>query len=269
MNDAVRQKFLPFALCAISLVLGVFCGVVGARSPRGRAVETEPSVTPTRKDTVADESTVKVLRARIRELEKRLAAQAKPSEEKKADDGKPAEEPRAEQGPRPPEGGPDRWIQEMKKNHPERYAAITNWMAQFRKMQTAQAQEKIGFLSSVDPSALGAEAKEVHERLQALIARREELAAQAQQGFEQMSGEDRREFFRQQGELSHEIDELNDKERSNLFRQMAKNLGFAEEDAGEIVETVNQIIEATEGGFGPSRRQMRAFGPPPGEGPRP
>lgn len=264
MQDAVKQRVLPFALCAISLGLGIFCGAAGARSQRGQSVEPEPQVAPTAEQAATDDSTVKVLRARIRELETQLTAKADvtaAAAPKRAENREDGQTPRDRRRT-------GEWMKELKEKHPERYVAITNGMANFRRHQTAEAQSKIDFLSSIDPSSLGPEAKAVHERLQELIARREELSERMMQNFENQTEEDVRDNFRRQGELMHEIRELSQQERDNLVQQLANNLGFKDEDAGEIVATVKQIIEATENNFGPPPRGREAR-PPRGERPRP
>jgi hypothetical protein len=66
-------------------------------------------------------------------------------------------------------------MKKMAVDDPQRYAQITNRIANWRRRRSEQARSRIDFLSSIDTSRMSAEAREVHEELQQLVAHREEL----------------------------------------------------------------------------------------------
>ena len=185
-----------------------------------------------------------------KELEKQLAA-------KPADEKAPA-----------PDSGPSRFVEShverMKKmavDDPQRYAQITNRIANWRRRRSEQARSRIDFLSSIDTSRMSAEAREVHEELQQLVARREELEEDLHR--HGLDDTKRHGLFQELREIGTKMRELNAKERDNLLSETARNLGFEGSDAAEIVTTVKEVFNATESGWG-----MPGFGPG-GRGPRP
>ena len=110
-------------------------------------------------------------------------------------------------------------MERMKKETPERYAQMTNGMAQFRRQRLDRAQTKIDFLSSIDTSRMGKEALETHQKLQDLIAQREELEAKINpEAIASATDEERREFFETMRDTDRQIRELNRAERENLLQ---------------------------------------------------
>lgn len=240
---------------AVALLVGVAIGYFVKDEPVAAA---EPAkVEDKAKKPVADkgdEATVRALRHRIAELEKALAEKEERSEAAVA-----STEPQARAPERPQMNWRER-IEEMKKNDPERYSEMTNRMAQWRRDQSVRAKNKIEFLSSIDTSRMSAGAKKTHIALQNLIARRDDLEAQLQQ--ECLSDDDRGTLMRELWESHRELQRLNAEERKILIDETAKGLGFAGEDAREFSETIQEVIEATDSGWG-----GRHHGGPRGGGP--
>ena len=219
----------------------------------------EPKVEAKAKKPVADkgdEATVKALRHRITELERLLAEKEDKSEI--AISNAVAEAAKV----RPPEPPRQHWrerMEEMKKNDPERYAQMTNRFAQWRMDRAAQARDKIDFLSSIDTSRMSAGAKKTHNALQDLIARREDLEQQLHQ--EDLSDEERGKLMGELHSTHHELMRLNGEERKNLFDETAKGLGFTGADAKEFTATIQEVIEATDSGWGGRRHGGGPRGP--------
>ncbi len=163
-------------------------------------------------------------------------------------------------------------MERLKKEEPERYAQITNSMAQFRRHRLERAQSKIDFLSSIDTSRMSPAMLKVHSDLQDMIARREEIESKMHSIMD-MTEEDRHALFGEMRETDERIRELNRFERDNLLVQTAEALGFQGDDAAEIIDTVKSIYEATDSGWGwggpggPGRRGGRGGrGGPGGRG---
>ena len=211
----------------------------------------EPKVEEAAKRPVADkgeEATVRALRRRVAELEKLLAD--KEGESEIAISNAVAEAAKAR--PEPPRMNWRERMEEMKKNEPERYTQMTNRMAQWRHDRAAQARGKLGFLSSIDTSHMSAGAKRTHAALQELIAKREEIEQQLQQP--DLSDEERGKLMGELHSTHHELMRLNDEERGNLLEETARNLGFEGDDVREFSATIQDVIEATDGGWGGHRR---------------
>ena len=213
----------------------------------------EPKTEEKAKKPVADkgdEASVKALRHRIAELEKLLAE--KDGESEIAISNAVAEAAKT----RPPEPPRANWrerMEEMKKNDPERYTQMTNRFAQWRRDRAAQAQDRMDFLSSIDTSRMSAGAKKTHNALQELIAKREEIEQQLHQ--EGLSDEERGKLMRELGDSHRELVRLNGEERKNLFDETAKGLGFTGADAKELTATIQEVIEATDSGWGGRRHR--------------
>lgn len=201
-------------------------------------------------------STEASLRARIADLEARLArAEAAAAE--------PRSEKVAEAAPNPPGGGPRgdfrAHMEEMKKNDPARYAQMTNRFAQMRKHHLARQQSKLDFLSSLDVSGMDAAGQKTHNDLQDAIVRLEDLRERMHQ--EDLSDEDRRSTFEEIRAAEQDLQRLGSAERNNLLLEMAKSMGLEGDAVNDAARMVNEIISATE---------TRGFGRPPrgGGGPR-
>ena len=250
-----HQMFIAAALLA-GVAIGYF--VKGEPIPAE-----EPKTEEKAKKPVADkgdEASVRALRHRIAELEKLIAEKDGASEI--AISNAVAEAAKM----RPPEPPRQNWrerMEEMKKNDPERYTQMTNRFANWRRSQAERARNKIDFLSSIDTSHMSAKAQKTHEDLQDLIARREEIEQQLQNP--NLSDDDRGKLMGELHSTHHELMRLNGEERNNLFDETARNLGFEDEDAKEITATIQEVIRATDSGWGGHHGGHR--GPPPG-GPR-
>ena len=230
---------------AVALLAGVAIGYFVKDEPI--PVE-EPKVENSMKRPVVDkgeEATVKSLRHRIAELEKLLAEKDGKSEI--AISNAVAEAVKA----RPPAPQQQNWrerMEEMKKNDPARYTQMTNRFAQWRRTRAAEARNKIDFLSSIDTSHMSAGVRKTHDALQDLIARREEIEQQLQNP--NLSDDDRGKLMGELHSTHHELMRLNGEERNNLFEETARNIGFEGEDAKEISATIQEVIRATDSGWG-------------------
>lgn len=227
---------------AAALFVGVAIGYF-AKSDAPASAPAEPRRPA--KTVIADkgsDAAVAALRARVAELEERLrAATAEISSARTAEVAAVAQPAR----PRPQESWRDR-MERMKKDDPARYAQMTNRFAQFRRRRLEHAQSRIDFLSSVDTSRMSASARKTHEALQDLIEKREELEQQMH-NTPDLSDEERRKLWDEMRRTDREMHVLNRQARDNLLEQAAGDLGFEGDDAKTIRETINGIIEATEG----------------------
>ena len=206
-----------------------------------------------------DEASVKALRRRIAELEKLLAEKDGKSEIAISNAVAEAAKVRPPEPPRP------NWrerMEEMKKNDPERYVQMTNRFANWRRSRAEQARNKIDFLSSIDTSHMSAGAKKTHNALQELIAQREGIEQQLQSP--DLTDEERGKLMDELHSTHHELMRLNGEERNNLFEEAARNLGFEGEDAKDISATIQEVIRATDAGWGGHHGGHRGPGGPGG-----
>ena len=230
---------------AVALLAGVAIGYFVKDEPIPDEV---PKTAEVAKKPVADKgeaASVKALRQRVVELEKLLAEKDGKSEI--AISNAVAEAMKA----RPPEPPRRNWrerMEEMKKNDPERYTQMTNRFANWRRSRSAEARNKIEFLSSIDTSHMSAGARKTHDALQDLIAKREEIEAQLQDP--NLSDEERGKLMGELHSSHHELMRLNGEERQNLINEAAHNMGFEGEDAKEVSATIQEVIRATDSGWG-------------------
>lgn len=258
---------MNFSIPVIALIAGTaigYCVAPGGAPAGDEAGGDDPvarksitSVDPASSGLIAE------LRAKIKELqaeleEKNSIADAFAASEKIDEKG-------GEERGRREFRSPREFIEEMKKNDPERYAQMTNHMAQFRQRRLERAQSRLDFLASIDMSQLGDEAQATHLRLQELIAKREDVEANLHS--EDISDEDREAAFREMVEMEREMRELNRQERDNLIAETVRELGYNGEDATAVVDTLKEIISATgNGGWmgpgpgGPGGPGARGFG---------
>lgn len=249
---------------AMALVAGVALGYLGGRTTTTAApVEDDGAADVPRKGGAliaeVEDAGVAALRARIKELEARLA-QAQTAKSEVRIDERPEGERLGGRDGRPSREEMRANFEKWKKENPEEFAKMEKRRQEFMQRRAERAQSKLDFLSSIDTSGMSRKAKETHENLQSLIAQREEL--EAQMHGEEVTDDQRDEIFRQMRETDHAIREASEQERENLLRQTAEALGFSGAEATEIVDTVSEIYEATSNGFG-----RGPGGPPPG-GPR-
>ena len=248
------SSFLVVVALLACVALGYCFGVTTSTTPEQAKAEREKAAKLPPADK-GEAASVKALRARIAELEKLLAdARAKPPANE-------AEKVASQGAPRPPNGGgPREWLENIRKADPGRFAQMTNRFAQFRRRRLERQQRNLDFLASVDTTHMSAAAKKTHAALQDAIARREEIEEKMHD--EGLSDAERRELFGQMRDADRELRGLRRAERDNLFEATANTLGFEGEDAKEIVDTLKEVVEATESSW----RQM---GPPPGNPPPP
>ena len=194
-----------------------------------------------------DKASLKTLRARVRELEKLLAA--KDAEIATATNAvaTAVQRPSGPWGDGRREGFRER-MERLKTEDPARYTEITNNMARWRQRRARQQEERMEFLASVDTSRMSAAARGVHVSLQKYAAEREELERQMQN--ENLSDDERHALWEQMRELNHQVWRLNGVERKNLIEETARNLGFEGQDVQDISATMQEIIKATDNGFG-------------------
>ena len=234
---------------AVALLVGVAIGVVaGEKAPAERPSE-EPGPRPV-SATIPDrgeDASLQALRRRVAELEKALA---EASEKEEIAVSNAVADVQQHRPPPGPQGFRER-MEEMKKNEPERYAQMTNRFAQWRARRAEQSRSKMEFLSSVDTSRMSAGARKTHAALQDLIAKREEIEEQLHQ--ENLPDADRDRLMKEMWSTHHELQRLNGEERSNLLDETARALGFEGDDAKEITATIQEVIRATDGGWGGHR----------------
>ena len=226
------------------LVLGGFGGYLLAPRAESSVAEKPQSAEVPKKaiDDRGEFASLKALRARIRDLEARLVAK----------DGEMVAATNVLAANRPPELRRENFrerLERLKMDDPARYAQITNNMAQWRRRRAEQQEARMEFLTSVDTSRMSSAAKGVHASLQRYATEREEIERQLQN--ENLTDDERHELFERMHEANRQVMALNGVERQNLIEETAKNLGFEGDDVKDIAATMQEIIRATDNGFGP------------------
>lgn len=243
-----QQLFIGAALIA-GVAIGYFAAP-SAPSPVTAEVE-DAEGTPALIEDQGDRALIESLRARIRELEE--AAEVPVFVPTNT-----VEEVREHSRNRRRRGF-DRgaeWMANLKKTDPERYVQMTNRFASFVRQHAERQQAKLDFFSSVDTSMMSVAARENHDRLQALLSQRASIESELF-ALKPEDDESRRELYEQMRELDRELRQVKADERTNLLEETGKALGLSSSDTAALVETVQEIYEATEDEFrGP-------FGPPP------
>ena len=153
-------------------------------------------------------------------------------------------------------------FERMKTEAPERYAAITNRMAQFRNRMAQRTENKLNTLASIDTHGWSRSQIETHEKYQDLIAKHSELMEIVRHDSE-ATEEERSNALDELRRLGRELHETGAKERNILLDKAFQELGYSGADAKEIRETVKTIYSTTEewgghhrhgGRRGPGRR---------------
>ncbi len=247
-----KNFIIPVSFLFLGAALGFSFAAAHSETPKckkcAESAREEKAVKTARQRRAENDAENKSLRRRVRELEAEKA-QAAVSEEAVGQERAERQLP-----PRMERGG--NWLANLKTEDPERYQQITNGMARWRNDRAAQTKSRIDFLSSVDTSKMSRQARETHEKLQALYVERENLQASLDEMMMaggEISGEDRRKLFEQMRDTTREINSLSAQERENLIKQTAETLGFKGEDVGEIAATIKGIIDATETGHNMQR----------------
>lgn len=242
------QMFIAGALFA-GVAIGYFAG------GHGTAPADADESSYVAKKSVADRgasASVQALRRRVAELERLLSEKADAAEESVPSEVAVGSEAR----PR----SPQEWLENLKTNNPARYVQMTNRWVQWRQRQMEQAQSRLEFLSSIDVSRLGAKAQGTHHALMDLIVRREEIVEQLHR--EDMAESDRHRLMDEMRSTDRELRKLNKQERNNLISMAARNSGVKGKMAQELTATIQDVIEATDVGFGGPHGGHH--GPPPG-----
>lgn len=243
-----HQLFIGFALIA-GVAIGYFVRDDGTSADVGKPAKVEGRERARPISDGGDAATIRSLRRRVAELERRIAEMSAAGV---ATDAVAVVSQRQSGGRR--EGFRER-LERMKESDPAQYAQMTNRMARWRQERAARVRTTMEFLSSVDTSKMSAAARKTHADLQNMIARREEIEEGLRR--EDLTDEQRQRLFGEMREAHREIARLNGEERANLISETAKSLGFDDEDANVITATIQEVIDATSGGFG------HRGGPPP------
>ena len=254
-----QQLFIGCALIA-GVAIGFFVREGG--EPQ-KTDDVPPAVRKERGKPISDggdAATIRSLRRRVAELERRLAELSASTGEASSTSAVAV----AQQPVRPGGGRRGDWLENLKKSDPARYAQETNRLAGWRRMRAERARSTLDFLASVDTSGMSAEARKTHADLQEAVARREELEDSLRR--EDLSPEQRQQLFREMREVHRDLMRLNGEERANLISETAKALGFEGDDAKEVSATIQEVINATGGGFGFHHRGAPPPPPPPHNG---
>lgn len=268
---------LPALLCGA--LLGYF-----VHTPEAPVVTQPAQVKPAKTRSTAsstDAAALNRLRHRVQDLERQLAAaRAQPAATAET------EKPVAASTNAP---SPFAWgrgggfpsaeeirarMEEFRKNDPEHYAQMTNHFARMQAHRLERTQNRLDLLASVDTSRMTKKQRAVHEQYQDLIARREELRALMNPQDESITEEQRQAAFKEMRELGGKLHELAQSERDTLLAHTAASFGIQGDEAGELVETVKAVYQATEnhggwGGHGPGGHGRGGRGGPGGMPPPP
>ena len=109
-----------------------------------------------------DEATIRSLRRRIDELERRLA-EASAGAAAATNAVAVVQQPGRPGGGR---GGFNDWLERLKKSDPARYAQETNRIAGWRRMRAERARSTLEFLGAVDTSGMSESARKVIDAMQ-------------------------------------------------------------------------------------------------------
>lgn len=147
-------------------------------------------------------------------------------------------------------------LERMKTENPERYATMTNRMAQFRNRMTQRTENKLDTLASIDTRGWSKSQIATHEKYQDLIAKRAELMEIIRHD-SGATKEERDAAFGELRKLGRELHETSVKERNTLLDKTFQELGYSISDAREIRETIKTIYSTTEEWGGPRGRGGR------------
>lgn len=136
-------------------------------------------------------------------------------------------------------------LERMKKDEPERYATMTNRMAQFRNRMTQRTENKLDTLASIDTRGWSKSQIATHEKYQDLIAKRAELMEIIRHD-SGATKEERDAAFGELRKLGRDLHETSTKERNTLLDKTFQELGYSSSDAREIRETIKTIYSTTE-----------------------
>lgn len=230
-----QQLFIGVALIA-GVAIGYF---VSPQSAPAVAVSEEVAAPRSTLPDVGESSSLAALRARIKDLEAQLV------EKRRVETAERTEV--RERGPRMgAANGRSRreWVENLKKENPQAYTAMTNGIARSNRERLERHQKKLDFLSTIDTSRMSASARSVHGALQELITSRETMDEGI--NWENMSDDEMHSQMEKRREIEGKIAELSAIERKNLIQEAAKELGFQGENAKGFADTIQEIYDATE-----------------------
>ncbi len=193
------------------------------------------------------------LRARVRDLERQLAAASAASEQSvEAPASNRAERVDAPFRHGPPSAAEMRArFEEMREKDPERYTQMTNNMARWRARQQERLQNQFDILASADTTHMTKEQRRVHETYQKLLVRQDELHELINPNNADVTDAQREAAFKEMREIGRQIHDLQRTERDTLLTQTANALGLTGKDAAEVVSAIKAVYEATgQGGHG-------------------
>lgn len=196
---------------------------------------------------VQETEDTRALHRRIRELERRLQeanAEAPKQEEKIAEGGDGGNRRGEDRG-----GFSMRDIRErmerFEKEDPERFAQMTNGVAQGMRRMQARQQARAEFLASIDTSKMTDAQKDIHARYQEFSARQQELQEYMRPDAN-VTDEERQAALDEMREVGRTVRELAHQERDVLLAQAAQNMGYSAEDAESVVAQIKDIYQVTD-----------------------
>lgn len=130
----------------------------------------------------------------------------------------------------------------LREEDPEAYAAMVKRRDAMRQQMTAALQSQGDFFARIRVEELTEEQLADHQRLMELVAEAEALMAEVQAAPE---GEDVDPLRRQIRENMHESFGLWETEREIALRDLAKGLGYPEEQVPEFVDYVDYVYDMT------------------------
>lgn len=237
---------------AAGIALGAYCGKTSVSKPEQPAPE-RPARVKSEKDSGKD-SVIRSLRARVAELERLLAEKNAVADVPAAVGEKPDERQEADGRRRGGRHGPPNMaemrksMEEFKRDHPEEYAAMEKRRQEFMSRMKQREQATMDFLADVDTANMTDAEREQHANYQNLLSRRAEL--REKMGAQDISDEDRDRIFEELRETEHAIRESSGQVRENLIKRTAEVLGFEGDEVGEIADTIQAVLDATESGGG-------------------
>ena len=231
----------------VMLAIGAALGFALRPADRSAVAEVagdSPSIGPAAD--LGESATIAALRERVKSLEAELASRREGKREDKVNFSRPDRQ-------RPGPGRDD--FEKFKAENPEAWARMEKEMqrrvAEHREHEGLKAE----FVSSVDVSGWSDAARANHEAYLDELSAREELLARMFDG--ELDEDERRALFDAMRESSMRIRRLQEIERENLLATAVRNVGLSHEDAEELVETIQDVYEATNSGRG------GPDGPPP------
>ncbi|MDD5677168.1 MAG: hypothetical protein PHW60_04145 [Kiritimatiellae bacterium] len=185
----------------------------------------------------ADEQALAEREARIRELEAALqnkdtliVSLQQAATNRAADTSRP---PRRRQS----------WLDELKKNNPQQYAAFTNQREQVRQAAQMSVAEQATYFRDRDLSNLSEEGLAAYQRMSQLLdetCRLTELMHSAN-----LSESDRRIVAQTLHQDRHELGPLLESARSQEFVNLGLQLGYNNDDAQALGEYIRKVIDLT------------------------